>query len=396
MTRKLIRVVIGGDICPIGLNEPYFIGGDAGSVFNDLLPEFENADLSIANLECPLINKKNPIEKAGPVLGVSSDSINGLKNASIDILNLGNNHIMDHGSEGLFNTLTLCSKAGIKTVGAGENLQEARKILIVKIGGVSIGILSLAEHEFSIATKNLCGANPLDLADFVRNMKSNSPLIDYLIVLVHGGNEHYPYPSPRLKDTCRFMIEMGAKAVVVQHTHCPGCFEEYQGSHIVYGQGNLIFDLPGQKSSFYEGFLVKLLIPDHLNASMELVPFVQPTDQPGVKKMAIDDARLFLQLVQERSLAIQNDEFVKLKWDQFCENRKHDYLRRIIGHNRFCSRIFSFKYRKHFKVDSYCRSEYLNRLLNTISCESHREAVENILNHRSINDWGNFGRENDK
>ena len=79
----MIHVVIGRDICPVGRSTPYFIDGDAPRLFNDLLNEFEKADLTISNLECPLIRKESPILKSGPVLGADSVCVNGFKNAHI-------------------------------------------------------------------------------------------------------------------------------------------------------------------------------------------------------------------------------------------------------------------------------------------------------------------------
>ena len=113
-------IIIGADICPIGGNQPYFKAGDGVSLFHDLLPEFEGADLVVANLECPLIEQKAPIMKTGPVFGESSACINGIKQAGIDVLCLANNHIMDHGAAGLENTLKVCAKAGISTIGARQ------------------------------------------------------------------------------------------------------------------------------------------------------------------------------------------------------------------------------------------------------------------------------------
>ena len=84
----MINILIGGDICPIGRNLPYFLSGNAEVLFGDLLPEFTGAHLSIVNLECPLIEKDMPILKCGPVMGVQSGCIKGLKNAQIDIVNL--------------------------------------------------------------------------------------------------------------------------------------------------------------------------------------------------------------------------------------------------------------------------------------------------------------------
>ncbi len=59
----MTNVLIGGDVCPIGINLPYFKEGDAKSIFHGLLVDFEEANLSIVNLECPLINKSTPIVK---------------------------------------------------------------------------------------------------------------------------------------------------------------------------------------------------------------------------------------------------------------------------------------------------------------------------------------------
>src|SRR6478672_10327093 len=109
----MINVIVGGDVCPINRSIRHFKAGDASAIFNDLLPEFGEADLCIANLECPLVSEPSPIIKSGPVFGVESSCINGLRESGIDILNLANNHILDHGPQGLKNTLTVCAGAGI-------------------------------------------------------------------------------------------------------------------------------------------------------------------------------------------------------------------------------------------------------------------------------------------
>ena len=61
------------------------------------------------NLECPLIGKVTPISKCGPIFGADNQCIKGLKNAKITLLNLANNHILDHGPQGLENTLKVCA-----------------------------------------------------------------------------------------------------------------------------------------------------------------------------------------------------------------------------------------------------------------------------------------------
>ncbi len=181
----MITVLVGGDVCPIGVNMRLFVSGDAPGLFGGLLAEFQRADLSVVNLECPLIGERTPITKSGPVLGAPPECVNGMKAAAIDVVNLGNNHIMDHGVRGFRSTLAALREHDIDYVGAGEDLEEARRILIRRVKGTAIGILSMAEHEFNIAAERRPGANPLDLIEFVRSVRDHNSQWDHLIVLFH-------------------------------------------------------------------------------------------------------------------------------------------------------------------------------------------------------------------
>jgi poly-gamma-glutamate synthesis protein (capsule biosynthesis protein) len=376
----MIDIIIGGDVCPCGINFPYFQSGDVNKIFNDLYVEFEEADISIINLECPLIKKKTPILKNGPILGVDDCTINGFKAAKIDILNLANNHILDHGSSGLENTLNVCRNANIKVIGAGRNIHEARKIEIIKINNIRIGILGIAEHEFSIATNYSHGANSCDLIETFRNINDNIEHFDYLIVLYHGGNEYYPYPSPRLRNTCQFLIEIGANIVVVQHTHCPGTCEEYRGGHIVYGQGNLIFDLPNRQKSFYEGFLVKVSVNSNFDSNMDVIPYFQSGTRIGAKKMEGKSKEEFLQNLKERSAAIMDEFYFQTLWTDFCKKKRKEYMKRILGHNYLFKKLI----RANLFTKYFCNRQSIALLQNTISCEAHREVLETLFRHKMI------------
>ena len=377
----MVSLIIGADVCPIEGNQPYFLNGGAGALLHDLLPEFEQADLSVANLECPLIEHQTPILKTGPTFGEPGTCINGIKQAGIDVLCLANNHILDHGAPGLLNTLQVCARAGIETVGAGSNLDAARRILIRDLGGLRVGILAVAEHEFSIATKHSPGANPLDLIDFVRNVTAHRSQFDYLIVLLHGGDE-FLVPSPRIQDTCRFMVEMGANAVIVQHSHVLGGYEDYRGGHIVYGQGALLMDeaIYRDRRSFHEGFLVKLSIAADATSSMKIMPFIQSDPAPGARRMDQAKEQEFCRLLAQRSAAIRDDAFVQAEWLKFCEENKHAYISGLLGHNRILSKLNARGWLTRFLYNQ----RVLLGVRNTVLCETHREAVETIFNHHLL------------
>ena len=84
------------------------------------------------NLESPLIQKASMISKVGPNLGHISKHADALQD--FDLIGLGNNHILDHGEEGLEHTINLLDNADIMHVGAGKNLNEAGAPKIIKLG----------------------------------------------------------------------------------------------------------------------------------------------------------------------------------------------------------------------------------------------------------------------
>lgn len=79
---------------------------------------------------------------------------------------------------------------------------------------------SCAQHEFTIATENSPGVKPFDtleLLDYIKELKSSC---DYLVVLYHGGKEHYRYSTHIFKNYVekwlkRVQIELYASIVVV-------------------------------------------------------------------------------------------------------------------------------------------------------------------------------------
>ena len=377
----MATIVIGADICPIEGNRPYFISGDSRSLFNDLLPELQSADLVIANLECPLIDKPSPIAKTGPTFGEPSACINGIKEGGIDVVCLANNHIMDHGPSGLRNTMAVCAQAGVGTVGAGANLEAARTILIRKAGSFRIGILAMAEHEFSIATGNDWGANPLDIIDFVRNVQARREEFDYLIVLVHGSAE-FLVPTPRIKNTCRFMIEMGANAVVVQHPHCLGGWEDYRGGHIIYGQGALVMDeaIYRSRRSFHEGFLAKLIVAAPRKARLEIVPFEQSSPVPGARRLTGEKAATFQRELARLSDEVLDDAKLQARWVEFCRERRFSYMSGLLAYNRVLRKLNS----RGLLLKLLCGRKAMLGIKNAIRCETHREALETIFRERML------------
>jgi poly-gamma-glutamate capsule biosynthesis protein CapA/YwtB (metallophosphatase superfamily) len=370
-----IKVIIGGDVCPTERDQSLFKEGNAAKIFNDLLGEFATADLAVVNLEFPLIEEPSPIRKTGPVLAAPSECVRGLVSSHIKCVGLANNHILDHGARGVENTLRVCSTAGLLTFGAGQTRDEAGRILVVKVGNLRLGLLAIAEQEWSIATENSPGANPLDPIHFVRTIQKSRGSYDFLIVLLHSGIEQYTFPTPRQMETSRFIIEQGARMVICQHSHCAGCYESYQNGHIIYGQGNLIFDSPDQDQSWHEGFLVRLLINDDLTCEWQPIPYVQSEAEAGAKKMPPDREHAFLNTLRERSRGIQEPGRVEAEWDKYCAERHHYFMSSMLGHNRLLRRLN----RDSGAIARLYPEDRFMLMTNILRCAIHRETALTVL-----------------
>jgi poly-gamma-glutamate synthesis protein (capsule biosynthesis protein) len=368
----MIRILIGGDVCPMGRIERSFIQGDAGAIFHDLLDEIAGADLSVVNLECPLVARQTPIDKAGPVLGASSECVKGFAAAKWQVLNLANNHSYDHGALGLADTISAVRGEGLGVVGAGATIREARTPFIREVLGQRIVIYAMAEREFSAADKTRGGSNPLDMIGFVEALRVHKKQGPF-IVLLHGGKEFYPYPSPEMVRRCRFMIDQGADAVVCCHSHCPLPWEIYSGRPIVYGLGNLIFEpFREMPNAWFEGYLASLTVGEN-GIRFEPIPYLQSKGEAGARKMLSEARRAFVAEMEKRGAQIAEPGFIEARWAEYCREARGSYLSMLFGYNRIMRKMRGFL----LKV-LHGKEERL-RALNLVQCETHREVLEEIL-----------------
>jgi poly-gamma-glutamate capsule biosynthesis protein CapA/YwtB (metallophosphatase superfamily) len=369
----MIRIIVGGDICPAGAIQDAFIKGNAEAIFHDISEEISVADLSVVNLECPLISKHTPIVKAGDVMAASSECRNGFVAAGWDVLNLANNHSYDHGACGLRDTIHTLERAGLSIVGAGMNIAEAQRPFVTQISGQRIVLFAMAEHEFSEADEKTPGANPLDLINFVNAVRLYK-LQGFFIVLVHGGQEYYPYPSPEMIRRCRFMVDMGADAVICCHTHCALPWEIHSNRPIIYGLGNLVFESPCKEpESWYEGYLARLTI-EAGQVHFEAIPYTQfKNHQLGARMMDQDARNLFFADMNEKNSKVNDNAFISDKWLNHCRQQRHTYLASLFGYNRLIHRMRNLLLRT-----LYSKKDIL-RALHLVHCETHQEVLNTIF-----------------
>ena len=375
-----MSIVIGADFVPTVENSHYFLNGNVEKVIGPKLRKIlDEADYRIFNLEMPLCDEEDKIIKCGPNLSAPTESINLYKNLRVDLFTLANNHIMDQNVQGLESTCTLLKKSGIEYVGVGKTQNEASSTFYFKYNSRVIGIYACAENEFSIVNTKRPGANPFDPLESLDHIVASKNKCDYLVVLYHGGKEHYQYPSPELQKRCRKMVDKGADLVLCQHSHCIGCSEKYSDSIILYGQGNFLFG-NNDIETWKNGLLT--IIDDEFKVSF--MPIETSSNGEMVECASEVEAAQILCSLRERSQNIENEEFIQEKFSEFCESKRDFYLKAFSGKE---SKIFKVLnrllggYLRKAKIRNRYDKHALVVIQNFVECEAHREVVIGGLQH---------------
>jgi len=374
MTNNDIKILITGDFCPINRIEKLARNQDYGSIFNDFIGVFRDNDLNIIDLECPLTLTSSARLKYGPHQKAHPDCVKILKYAGIHLAALANNHIMDYGPKGVIDTLDLCQSNGIETFGIGNTPDEARKPFSKAIQGKNIAIFNFADDEFISTPEKSFFCNPAlteQMLNAIIQAKNNH---DFIIVIIHGGNEFYELPSPRIKSLYRILVDLGADAIISHHTHAFSGYEIYKSKPIFYGLGNFIYDWPGKTNAGWsDGFVVRLILSDMID--FELIPLKQGGNDPGV--FHLDDAQTnnFLNEINRLNSIINNDTRLEIEFQKYCDSVFPMYNAFI--EPNFGKYIAFLRKRRLFPNFLSRRKRLL--LLNIIRCESHRDVLIRML-----------------
>ena len=260
--KEKTSLVFTGDI---GFDR-YFYGkwDDEELLSEEILDFLNSADHVIPNVEGPIANAEQNTTQSGVqqlLHTIDPKAVKVLKKMNADIWNICNNHIMDAGPYGIESTLNMAKELGVQTIGAGMNIEEARKPVIIDEAG-GIGLFGVgyqrACRKADIDKPGCYSWSDLDaIQDTINEIKSKCR---WCIVVAHAGEEFTPLPSPYTRERYHKYLEMGADIVVGHHPHVPMNYETVGDKIIFYSLGNFIFDTDYQRSQFNTelGLIVKL------------------------------------------------------------------------------------------------------------------------------------------
>ncbi|MBP8591093.1 CapA family protein [Candidatus Shapirobacteria bacterium] len=202
--------------------------------FTNLAPLFKGADLAVANLEGPITNFSS--KSVGTLPGSPNNFIftfppevmETLKKNNFYLLNLGNNHILNFGLEGLAQTKNYLKAAGLNYFGNTGDDEE--RYFIWQKDNLKIGFVNynqFAPSGFALAKEDVARVRPQ---------------ADLVILYAHWEEEYQQQPSKIIEEQAHELVEAGVDLIIGSHPHVIQPAEFYQGKKIYYSLGNFLFD----------------------------------------------------------------------------------------------------------------------------------------------------------
>lgn len=336
----------------------------------------EQHDLSIVNFESPTTDCEKGILKDGPCIRNPKNSIAVLKMSGFGLFTLANNHLKDFGEQGVLDTLSALSEQQIAFVGAGRNLAEARIPFVFEQNGEKIGFLNVCENESSIASNAEAGSCPISEIDLFYDIRTLRSKVDYVVVITHGGREHFQLPTPRMKKLYHYLIDLGADLVVNHHQHCFSGYETYKGKPIFYGLGNFYFDNPKKRGCPWNmGLLLSMDFGESIR--FEVLPFTQCDEQPDIRMGAYD---VVAEEIDRLNRIIADDVKLQDAYDEMVMKATP-----LSPMQPYTSHYVRALYHRGLLPDLISKKKKAT-ILNSIRCETHRELLisylENILSEK--------------
>ncbi|MBI2958008.1 MAG: CapA family protein, partial [Chloroflexi bacterium] len=257
-----------GDLM-LGMPEPE-------SYFSRVADVLRSGDIVIAHSEIPYTKSQFRVRYGGGP-PQDPDQLRALKYAGINVVTLASNLLWDFGAPGVEDTVAWLRKNGIPAVGAGMNLDEARRPAIIEREGTRVGVLdyNCAGPKMTWATAAKPGhwavdkpgcayihvishyeedpitpwrpvnfyqwAEPGSLQAMVDDIHNLRSLCDVLAVVLHKGVINVPAKVAEYERyVAHAAVDAGADLVLSHHAHILKGVELYKGKVIFHGLGNFV------------------------------------------------------------------------------------------------------------------------------------------------------------
>lgn len=215
------------------------------SLWADLVPLFQGADLAFGNLETPIAPTTGrpgiPFQFNAPASLPAA-----LRASGFTILSTANNHGFDQGPKGVRETLARLRAEALVAVGSGEDRSRAEALHVIERQGLKVAFLGFTDLFNMDLNRRATEpwVRPLDLEPALAAVREARGKADLVVVSVHWGNEYQRQPTKRQRDIARQLVEAGCDLLLGHHPHVlqPAELMEVDGRKalVAYSLGNFI------------------------------------------------------------------------------------------------------------------------------------------------------------
>jgi hypothetical protein len=233
-----VTLLFSGDVSLADL--AYDSLAKAGGLFTGV-EGYAQVDLSMVTLGSPLATAATTLEEELYHRN-RPDAVNLLAESGVDIVNLTDASLMEHGAQGLDETLKALDSKGIYRVGAGRNEMEARRPEVIDVKGKRIAYLSYSMGGDSAAFADRAGTNAQDMKEIVEDIQALRDEVDWIVVNFRWVEHVTEEPNFKQTNLARLAIDQGADVVVGYHPDVIQGAEIYKGRPIAYSVGDFVFE----------------------------------------------------------------------------------------------------------------------------------------------------------
>lgn len=265
---------------------------DFSYFFKGVYDELSRDDLTIANLETTLteVGEEYRVDKKFNFKG-DYDYANILREGSVDVVNLANNHMHDYGEAGYIDTKNTLDNYNIPYFGYDD-------YKIMNVDGIKIGLAGFNGFDIENAKVNTKNA-----IDYFKNENTNLIIMTY-----HWGIEREYKQNILQEELAHYAIDNGVDLVIGHHPHVLQGIENYNGKYIVYSLGNFVFGgnkNPSDKDTmiFQETFYYEnnILVDTKIRVTPCSLSSVEDKNDYQPKVLDGDEYRRVLNKVKESS-----------------------------------------------------------------------------------------------
>lgn len=244
------------------------------TIFEDVRDDMRGVDIGFCQLEVNLSERGQRLPQVRHTTKAAPETADAMRECGFNVVSVAGNHCMDWGRDAFDDTLKNLLGAGIQPVGAGANIDEARKPVIVDCKGTRVAFLAYCSilPEGFWADENRAGCVPMrawtvyeqvekdqpgtpprihtyanrdDLAAMRADIRAARECADIVIVSMHWGIHFIPFTiADYQREVAHAAIDEGADIILGHHAHILKGVELYRGKPIFYSLCNFALDVP--------------------------------------------------------------------------------------------------------------------------------------------------------